>query len=77
MDGELAALEPEPQVLLEAEQLAHALGLQAIAEGVECEEQLASIRELGCDLAQGFLLARPMEPARVRDLLDAPVADWR
>jgi diguanylate cyclase (GGDEF)-like protein/PAS domain S-box-containing protein len=51
--------------------LAHALGLLAIAEGVETVEQLASIRELGCDLAQGFLLARPMEPARVRELLEA------
>ena len=50
--------------------LAHALGLLAIAEGVESEEQLASIRELGCDLAQGFLLARPMEAARVRELLE-------
>ena len=49
--------------------LAHALGLLAIAEGVETYEQLASIRELGCDLAQGFLLARPMEPDRVRELL--------
>jgi diguanylate cyclase (GGDEF)-like protein len=40
--------------------LAHALGLQAIAEGVESDEQLASVRQLGCDLAQGFLFARPM-----------------
>jgi diguanylate cyclase (GGDEF)-like protein/PAS domain S-box-containing protein len=40
--------------------LAHALGLQAIAEGVESDEQLASVRDLGCDLAQGFLFARPM-----------------
>jgi diguanylate cyclase (GGDEF)-like protein/PAS domain S-box-containing protein len=40
--------------------LAHALGLQAIAEGVESDEQLTSVRELGCDLAQGFLFARPM-----------------
>jgi diguanylate cyclase (GGDEF)-like protein/PAS domain S-box-containing protein len=49
--------------------LAHALGLQAIAEGIECEEQLDVVRELGCDLAQGFLLARPMPPADVEDLL--------
>ncbi|MDX6665274.1 MAG: hypothetical protein QOG68_1480, partial [Solirubrobacteraceae bacterium] len=48
--------------------LAHALGLQAIAEGVESEEQLASIRELGCDQAQGYLLARPLPPDEVREL---------
>jgi diguanylate cyclase (GGDEF)-like protein/PAS domain S-box-containing protein len=40
--------------------LAHALGLVAIAEGIESRGQLASIRELGCDLAQGFLFARPV-----------------
>jgi diguanylate cyclase (GGDEF)-like protein/PAS domain S-box-containing protein len=40
--------------------LAHALGLVAIAEGIESHGQLSSIRELGCDLAQGFLFARPV-----------------
>ena len=40
--------------------LAHALGLVAIAEGIESHGQLASVRELGCDHAQGFLFARPM-----------------
>jgi EAL domain-containing protein (putative c-di-GMP-specific phosphodiesterase class I) len=40
--------------------LAHALGLVAIAEGIESHGQLASISELGCDLAQGFLFARPV-----------------
>jgi EAL domain-containing protein (putative c-di-GMP-specific phosphodiesterase class I) len=49
--------------------LAHALGLTAIAEGIETEGQLASVRELGCDLAQGFLFARPMPPEHMTDLL--------
>jgi diguanylate cyclase (GGDEF)-like protein len=40
--------------------LAHALGLVAIAEGVESEGQLTSLRGFGCDLAQGYLFARPM-----------------
>jgi diguanylate cyclase (GGDEF)-like protein/PAS domain S-box-containing protein len=43
--------------------LAHALGLVAIAEGIESDAQLASVRRVGCDLAQGFLFAHPM-PAR-------------
>jgi len=40
--------------------LAHALGVLAIAEGIESDSQLSSLRGLGCDLAQGYLFARPM-----------------
>jgi diguanylate cyclase (GGDEF)-like protein/PAS domain S-box-containing protein len=40
--------------------LAHALGLVAIAEGIESDGQLDSVRELGCDLVQGYLFAHPM-----------------
>ena len=40
-------------------ELAHALGLEAIAEGVETEEQLKRLRSLGCELAQGFYFQRP------------------
>ncbi len=39
--------------------LAHTLGLSAVAEGVETAGQLARLRELGCDRAQGFHMARP------------------
>ena len=39
--------------------MAHALGLSVVAEGVECELQLAELRRLGCDGAQGYLLGRP------------------
>ena len=49
--------------------LAHALGLLAIAEGIESDGQLTSLRELGCDLAQGFLFARPAPPAEIDRLL--------
>ena len=45
-------------------QLARALGRTAVAEGVETEAQRAFLAEQGCPLAQGFLLARPMPPAR-------------
>lgn len=40
--------------------LARTLGLIAIAEGIEREGQAVALRRLGCPLAQGFLLARPM-----------------
>jgi diguanylate cyclase len=40
--------------------LGHNLELRVIAEGVETEEILSALREAGCDVVQGFLLARPM-----------------
>ncbi|MCX9155289.1 bifunctional diguanylate cyclase/phosphodiesterase [Niveibacterium sp. 24ML] len=43
--------------------LAQGLGLNVVAEGVEREEQLRQLRELGCDAAQGYLFARPMPVA--------------
>jgi diguanylate cyclase (GGDEF)-like protein len=39
--------------------LAHALGIRTTAEGVETPEQLDRLAELGCDIAQGYLFARP------------------
>jgi EAL domain-containing protein (putative c-di-GMP-specific phosphodiesterase class I) len=46
-------------------ELAHGLGLQVTAEGVETAEQLAALRALGCDLIQGYLLAQPLDAAEL------------
>ena len=40
--------------------ISHRLGLTTVAEGVETQECLDQLREIGCDAAQGFLIARPM-----------------
>jgi diguanylate cyclase (GGDEF)-like protein len=40
--------------------LAHAVGLKTVAEGVEFAEQLARLRAMRCDMAQGYHFARPM-----------------
>jgi EAL domain-containing protein (putative c-di-GMP-specific phosphodiesterase class I) len=58
--------------------MAHALDKQVIAEGVETMEQLDFLRERGCDIAQGFVLARPATVAEVSDLLAArqPAEPW-
>jgi diguanylate cyclase (GGDEF)-like protein/PAS domain S-box-containing protein len=42
--------------------MAHALGMRAVAEGVENEEQVRILEALGCDEMQGFLIAPPLRP---------------
>ena len=49
-------------------ELAHALGLRVVAEGVETIEQLNFLRGLHADEVQGFLLGRPCAPGRVSDI---------
>lgn len=52
--------------------LAHALDLVVIAEGVETEVQLRALESLGCDLAQGYLFARPARAEELAELLRPP-----
>lgn len=51
--------------------MAGALGLRAVAEGVETEAQLACLRELGCAQAQGFLFSVPRSLPEVARLVAA------
>jgi len=53
-------------------ELAHQLGASVCAEGVERAEDLRCLRDIGCDTAQGFLFAKPMEPAHFIRMLSAP-----
>jgi len=41
--------------------LAHNLGLEVVAEGVECRDTLEKLRSIGCDQAQGYFIGRPMD----------------
>jgi diguanylate cyclase (GGDEF)-like protein len=50
-------------------ELGHNLGLTVVAEGVEDAETLAALREVGCDLAQGYHLARPMPAEDIAPML--------
>ena len=49
--------------------MAHALDLQVVAEGIEDQGQLDGVRDIRCDRAQGFLLARPMDAPGILGLL--------
>jgi diguanylate cyclase (GGDEF)-like protein/PAS domain S-box-containing protein len=53
--------------------LGHSLGLRIVAEGVEDPWQLSALRVAACDEAQGFLLARPLPPERIAELLASGV----
>lgn len=48
--------------------LAEAMEFSVIAEGVETEEQLQVLRDLGCDNFQGFLRARPMSASQLEQM---------
>lgn len=50
--------------------LGHRLGLKVVAEGIEDAGTLAAVRELGCDQAQGFYIARPMPSEKVNAAID-------
>ncbi|MFC4425137.1 EAL domain-containing protein [Deinococcus navajonensis] len=54
--------------------LAHGLKMKVTAEGVETAEQHALLRELGCDVLQGFLLSRPLAASQAEALLSPPAA---
>jgi diguanylate cyclase (GGDEF)-like protein/PAS domain S-box-containing protein len=51
--------------------MAHTLGLRVTAENVETAAQAERLRDLGCDVGQGYYYARPVPPHRIGRLLDA------
>ncbi len=55
--------------------MTHGLGMEVIAEGVESEIQLDQLTALGCESVQGYLIARPMDPEHVQDLLQRIYVD--
>jgi diguanylate cyclase (GGDEF)-like protein len=55
--------------------LAHDLGLEVVAEGVEQQAALELLRAMGCDLAQGYLIARPMPLGDLSAYLGERVAE--
>jgi len=65
----LTPLAPDLAVCEAIVVMAHKLGLKVIAEGVETQEQLDLLRQIGCDCGQGYLFARPMPMPVFEDFL--------
>lgn len=68
--------DPEADAIVHAiVNLGHTLGLEVVAEGVETEAQFRRLGEMGCDQAQGFLLAHALPPHLIHDHL-SPLTTW-
>lgn len=69
------AINPHDEALVEAMVLiGHKLNMSVIAEGVETEEQLALLKELGCDEIQGYLFSKPLTTDHFSQLLSKELA---
>jgi diguanylate cyclase (GGDEF)-like protein/PAS domain S-box-containing protein len=55
--------------------MGHELGLQVVAEGVETADQLSFLRSNGCDQVQGYLLAHPLDPTALEQVVGTVLVD--
>jgi EAL domain-containing protein (putative c-di-GMP-specific phosphodiesterase class I) len=55
----------DTNIVESAIQLGHSLNLRVVAEGIESPEHLRQLEDFGCDVAQGFHLARPLPPEQI------------
>ena len=65
----------DQQIVKSVVDLAHALNMRVIAEGVDCVENWDIVAALGCDGAQGFFISRPLRGQRVLSWLEAAAHD--
>ena len=74
-----AATQQAARTILESSiDMAKKLGILTVAEGIETEEDWDLLRELGCDLAQGYLIAKPLESGEFMAWAgDRPGLHWR
>ena len=61
----------DPSVVVATVGLAHSLGMRVVAEGVESPSDIETLSDLGCDVAQGHFLSRPLSVAAFEEWLAA------
>ena len=64
----------QPAVVRAIVDVARALGLMSVAEGIEADDQATLLRDVGCDAGQGYLLGRPADAESVTAALSAALA---
>jgi EAL domain-containing protein (putative c-di-GMP-specific phosphodiesterase class I) len=77
--GQMATSPSDAGIVGSTIDLGHNLGLRVVAEGVETQHAWQELSALGCDLAQGYYLGRPMPAADLeRQFIrpDQPTEDW-
>ena len=65
------------QVVKSVLALGSSLGVNVVAQGIETEEQMSALRDMGCDEAQGYLFARPTSMDKLMPMLQTMIAAWR
>ncbi|MBO9531994.1 MAG: EAL domain-containing protein [Solirubrobacteraceae bacterium] len=76
VDGVLEGAE-DAAIVAGVIRLAHSLGLDVVAEGVEQAEQAEQLRAWGCEVGQGYHFSRPVPPHAIDELLASEDADLR
>jgi Amt family ammonium transporter len=62
---DLDVQDPNVGIVRAVVSLAHGLGITVVAEGIETDEQARRLRDLGCDMGQGFTWAHPADPVQI------------
>jgi EAL domain-containing protein (putative c-di-GMP-specific phosphodiesterase class I) len=74
---QLTSSHRDPLIVRSTIDLAHALEMEVVAEGVESETALALLSVMGCDMAQGYHICRPANFASIRGFLDQHRNGWK
>jgi len=72
--AEIDTQEADRRIVASTIDMAHHLGLVVVAEGVETPTILAELRAMGCDIIQGYLLAKPLSAPDLLALIDGGVS---